>query len=428
MRRSSENPCSQEIRPANRFGGPPGGCGVYKKSDFAVQAPQAGQGVGFVGKIPAVHHIQRMSTTATIDPGALRRHRFVNALHTGVLAGGSLLLLAVTAWVFGGVAGIVFAVVFGALSLAAVRRISPQMVLSMYKARPVDERTFPAGVRILRLLAARANLPAVPKLHVIPSHLLNAFAVGRRDDSVIAITDALARKLSTRELAGVLAHEVSHIAHEDIKVMALADVVSRFTSVMSTVGLFTMFINLGGFLGGAGQPVPWLAVLVLLAAPTVGGLLQMALSRSREFDADFGAAVLTGDPDGLASALARLEQARGRLWEGILLPGGRIPDPSVLRTHPRTEDRLARLAALKAAMAGAGPAMPPPVPPLPAPVRRRSMIPSIRQRSGLSPGGPLYGTFLAPLGEIDDRPGCEAPLNAPDGTPRIRVTRGGVWW
>lgn len=175
-----------------------------------------------------------MTATTTIDPSALRRHRFVNALHTGVLAGGSLLLLAVTAWVFGGMAGIVFAVIFGAVSLAAIRRISPQMVLSMYKARPVDEATFPAGVRILRLLAARASLPAVPRLYVIPSHLMNAFAVGRRENSVIAITDALARRLSTRELAGVLAHEISHIAHEDIKVMALADVVSRFTSVMST--------------------------------------------------------------------------------------------------------------------------------------------------------------------------------------------------
>jgi heat shock protein HtpX len=428
MRRSSENPCSQEIRPADHVGGLPGGCGVYKKSHFAVQASQTVQDGGIVGKTRLVPHIHRMSTTTTIDPGALRRHRFVNALHTGVLAGGSLLLLAVTAWVFGGVAGIVFAVIFGAVSLAAIRRISPQMVLSMYKARPVDERTFPAGVRILRLLAARAKLPAVPRLYVIPSHLMNAFAVGRRGESVIAVTDALARRLSTRELAGVLAHEISHIAHEDIKVMALADVVSRFTSVMSTVGLFTMFINLGGFLGGTGQPVPWLAVLVLLAAPTVGGLLQMALSRTREFDADFGAAVLTGDPDGLASALAKLEQARGRLWEGILLPGGRIPDPSVLRTHPRTEHRLARLAALKAAMGGAVPVGLPSLPPQPAPARRRSMIPSIRERSGLSPRGPLYGTFLAPLDELDDQPGCETSLHAPEGTPRVRVTRGGVWW
>lgn len=383
-----------------------------------------------MGKTLFIPHIQRMISTTTIAPEAFRRHRFVNTLHTGVLAAGSLLLLAVTAWVFGGLAGIVFAVIFGAVSLAAMRRVSPQLILSMYKARPVDEASFPAGVRIVRALAERAGLPAAPRLHVIPSQMLNAFAVGRREDSVIAITDALARRLSTRELAGVLAHEISHITHEDIRVMALADVVSRFTSIMSTVGLFTLFLNLGGFLGGTGHPVPWLAVLVLLAAPTVGGLLQMALSRTREFDADFGAAVLTGDPDGLASALQKLEQARGRLWEGILLPGGRIPEPSVLRTHPATADRLARLAELKAAMGESDAAMMtlPALPPRPATMPRRSIVPSIRERSGLRPRSPLYGTFLAPLDQLDDNPGCAAPLCAPEGTPRIRVTRGGVWW
>ncbi|MEQ1951316.1 zinc metalloprotease HtpX [Mesorhizobium sp. CN2-181] len=372
-----------------------------------------------------------MTDTTTIDPVALRRHRLMNTLHTGLLAGGSLLLLAVTAWVFGGFFGVVLAVGFGAASLLAVRRVSPLMVLSMYKAKPVTEAEFPAGVRLLRALAARARLPAVPRLHIIPSQMLNAFAVGRRDDSVIAITDALARRLTTRELAGVLAHEISHIAHEDIKVMALADIVSRFTSVMSTVGLFTLFINLGGLFGGVGNRVPWLAVLVLLTAPTVGGLLQMALSRTREFDADFGAAVLTGDPDGLASALRKLERARGRLWEGILLPGGRIPDPSVLRTHPATKDRLERLAALKAemgALAGEAAIVLPSSsePARPIPVPRRSMVPRIHRRGGRH--GPLYNALMAPLADIGDGLGSEHALHAPDGAPRIRPLRGLVWW
>ncbi|MGO4837732.1 zinc metalloprotease HtpX, partial [Rhizobiaceae sp. 2RAB30] len=187
----------------------------------------------------------------------------------------------------------------------------------------------------------------MPKLYVIPSRMMNAFAVGRRDDSAIAITDALARTLSTRELAGVLAHEMSHIANEDVRVMAFADMVSRFTSLMSAIGLFSLFLNVVGFAGGYEAQVPWQGVVVLLAAPTVSGLLQMALSRTREFDADLGAAILTGDPDGLAIALRKLERAQGRRWEGILLPGGRIPDPSILRSHPKTEDRIARLAALK---------------------------------------------------------------------------------
>ena len=132
-----------------------------------------------------------------------------------------------------------------------VRRISPQMVLSMYKARAVSAADFPAGIRIVAELSRRAGLTAAPKLYVIPSKLMNAFAVGRRDDSVIAITDALARTLTTRELTGVLAHEISHVANEDVKVMALADMVSRFTSLMSTVGIISLFFNIGSYASGA---------------------------------------------------------------------------------------------------------------------------------------------------------------------------------
>ncbi|SFU08433.1 zinc metalloprotease HtpX [Mesorhizobium sp. YR577] len=373
-----------------------------------------------------------MSPNRTINLFAQRRNRVVNTLHTWLLGAASLFLLAITAWAFGGVTGVIFAVIFGAVSMAAIRRVSPQMVLGMYKAKPVSPEMFPTGFRIVSDLARRAGLPSTPKLHVIPSKMMNAFAVGRREDSAIAITDALARNLSTRELAGVLAHEMSHIAHEDVKVMAFADMVSRFTSIMSTVGLFSLFLNIGGFFGGMGQQIPWLGVLVLLAAPTIGGLLQMALSRTREFDADLGAAILTGDPDGLASALAKLEKAQGRRWENILLPGGRIPDPSILRTHPRTEDRVARLMALKAAQAAEDGI----VLPVGAPIQARpSIVPKIRPSAG-SPFEPasnihaLLAMSEAPIADGADieLPASIASLNPPQSAPRVRFRRGGVYW
>ncbi|MER2537211.1 MAG: zinc metalloprotease HtpX [Rhizobiaceae bacterium] len=361
------------------------------------------------------------------------RHRLLNMLHSWMLAAGSLLLLGVTAWAFGGWSGIVYALIFGGVSLALARRVSPHMVLSMYKARPLARAEFPAGFAIVEELARRAGLPSAPSLHVVPSTMMNAFAVGRRDDAAIAVTDALVRTLSARELAGVLAHEMSHIAHEDVRVMAFADMVSRFTSFMSTVGLFSLVLNLFGFAGGYEAQVPWLAVLVLMAAPTVGGLLQMALSRTREFDADLGAVALTGDPDGLASALTKLEKAQGRLWESLVLPGGRIPDPSVLRTHPLTADRVARLMALKPAGGQAGAAFPAAAPA----VRRPSLVPRVR----LTPDGHRHG-FAGPLGFMDgppetggeddclddSRPAQHGPLNAPSGKPRMRLSRGAVWW
>jgi heat shock protein HtpX len=371
-----------------------------------------------------------MSTPHTIDLFEERRNRVLNTLHTWLLATGSLALLAVTAWAFGGLTGILYAIVFGVISMLLVRRISPQMVLSMYKARQVSAAEFPTGARIVAELARRAGLSAVPHLYVIPSRLMNAFAVGRRDQAAIAITDTLARSLTPRELAGVLAHEISHVAHEDVKVMALADMVSRFTSLMSTIGIITLFFNLGSYASGSEGGIPWLAVVVLLASPTIGGLLQMALSRTREFDADLGAVLLTGDPDGLASALGKLERAQGRVWENVLLPSGRIPDPSVLRTHPLTADRIARLNALKAS--GAAGQQPSALgrPPEPRP----SLVPKIRTAAhfdGLHFGG--FGTPLLfaeePLERLDhDAPACDRPLNPAKNGPRMHFHRGAVWW
>ncbi len=373
-----------------------------------------------------------MQTPDTIDLFARRRNRILNTVHTWLLTGGALLLLAVTAWAFGGTVGIVYAVIFGAVSMWVARRISPQLVLSMYKAREVTEVEFPSGVRIVAELARRAGLPATPRLHIIPSRLLNAFAVGSREQSAIAVTDALARTLTVRELAGVLAHEISHIAHEDVKVMALADMVSRFTSIMSTVGIISLFLNLGAYASGGEEGVPWLAVLVLIAAPTVGGLIQMALSRTREFDADLGAALLTGDPDGLALALGKLERAHGRLWENILLPSGRIPDPSVLRTHPLTADRIARLKSLRAATATVEPIV---VAPDPRPVARSrpSLVPRIGSTHLAGPhfpglGAPLFLTD-EPAGDLDETaPACDRPLHPAAGKPRFHLRHGAVWW
>ncbi len=369
-----------------------------------------------------------------IDLLEQRRNRVLNTLHTWLLGFGSLLLLAVTAWAFGGSAGILYAIVFGAFSMWAVRSVSPQMVLRMYKAKPLAPAEFPLGFRIVNELSSRAGLPVTPKLFVVPSKLMNAFAVGRREDSAIAITDALARNLTAREIAGVLAHEMSHIAHGDMKVMAFADMVSRFTSIMSTVGILSLILNLGSFFGGGREQVPWLAVLVLLAAPTVGGLLQMALSRTREFDADLGAAMLTGDPEGLASALRKLERAQGRRWETVFLPGGRIPDPSVLRTHPLTAERVKRLMALKSAVetgeiaivASAEPRRGEP---------RVSIVPKIRRTAAHDDFNGLTGLsslFSAPDlagGDLsEEAPACDRSLNPPDGNPRIRLKHGGVWW
>ena len=357
----------------------------------------------------------------------------MNLVHTWLLIGGSLILFAVCAWVFFGPQGTLFAAVFGAVSLLLASRVSPQMILRMYRAMPVGRDELPGGHAILDELTARAGLPSRPVFYVLPSQMLNAFAVGRPGDSAICFTDALIRSLTQREFAGVLAHEISHIRNNDLKVMAIADMVSRFTSAMSTFGMLALILNLPSVLFGGQPGMPWAGVLLLMAAPSIGAMLQLALSRTREYDADLGAAMLTGDPDGLASALLKLERAQRRNWEGMVLPGGRVPDPSVLRSHPRTQDRIARLMALKGS-AGM------PIDTLEEPDSRprppsRASVPSIRPnwRPGEEARYTNYASLLeasAPEPVVRPREGERAAsgksLNPPLGKPRIWLIHGGV--
>lgn len=285
------------------------------------------------------------ASASPLNEAERRRHRLRNVLHTWLLILGSGGLVALIAWVLFGTAGVVWAAVLTGFGLWSAGQVSPKLVLGLYKAQRLSPYELPELHRIVRQLAARAGLPAAPELFYVPSRMMNAFAVGSREDSAIAVTDGLLRGLDLRQLAGVLAHEMSHIRNGDLKVMALGDVLTRLTSLMSTLGLFGLAFSMPAMMA-SGFQVPWLAIALLVFAPTIGGLMQLALSRAREYDADLDAAGLTGDPHGLASALVTLERRQGRLWERLMLPGSRLPDPSLLRTHPRTEERVTRLMSL----------------------------------------------------------------------------------
>ena len=150
---------------------------------------------------------------------------------------------------------------------------------------------------------------------------------------------------SRDELASVLAHELSHIRNNDMRVMSMADAISRVTSMFSPFGKFLLIFNLPLILFGSAS-ISWWAILLMIIAPTLTGLLQLALSRTREFDADLDAIQLTRDPVGLINALRKLEHYSQNWLQQIFFPGARVPAPSILRTHPHTEDRIARLSEL----------------------------------------------------------------------------------
>lgn len=271
-----------------------------------------------------------------------RRHKRRNLIQSALLLGGMVGLLSACGWIVAGAEGVLWSLLAGTLSLLLSPRLSPRLVLRLYRARPLAPWDVPQLYAMLEDICAAAGLGRVPVLWYVPSGTLNAFAVGHRDDAALAVTDGMLRRLSLRELAGVLAHEVSHIRNNDLFVMGLADTIGRLTRAMSLLGLLLLLLTLP-----FGQEVPWLLVALLTFAPTLGGLLQLALARTREFDADLDAAGLTGDPLGLASALEKIERREGRFWEDILMPGRRMPDPSLLRTHPPTEERIRRLLSLQ---------------------------------------------------------------------------------
>ena len=195
------------------------------------------------------------------------------------------------------------------------------LTLRLYGARPLHPNEAPDLWAVLRELAARAGLPAVPVPHYVPSGVVNAFAT-------------------------VLGHEIAHIANEDLRVMGLADSISRLTHLLALLGQIMLLFSLPALLWGT-VAIQWPALLLLAVSPQLALLAQLGLSRVREFDADRLAAELTGDPQGLALALAKIER-ESRAW---LLPGWGKPEPSWLRTHPATTERIQRLRELADSMA-----------------------------------------------------------------------------
>jgi len=227
---------------------------------------------------------------------------------------------------------------------------SDKLVLRMYNAREVDESTAPQFYRTIQELAAQAGLP-MPRVYLIEEDAPNAFATGRDPQhAAVAATTGILRVLTDRELRGVMAHELAHVLHRDI-------LISTITATMA--GAISMLANFAMFFGGRdseGRPAnPIAGLLVALLAPLAAGLIQMAISRAREFEADRGGAEISGDPRALASALDKIH----RYAEGIPLEAAErnpataqmmIINPlsggglrGLFSTHPSTEERIERL-------------------------------------------------------------------------------------
>ncbi|HJV07459.1 MAG TPA: zinc metalloprotease HtpX [Chromobacteriaceae bacterium] len=277
-----------------------------------------------------------------------------NGIKTALLMAAIVALFGVIGAMLGGRNGMLLALLFGGAMNVFAYWNSDKMVLRMYNAQEVDAQSAPEFYGLVAELAQRAGLP-MPRVYVIHEDQPNAFATGRDPEhAAVAATSGIMRMLDYRELRGVMAHELAHVQHRDI-------LISTISATMA--GAISALANFAMFFGGRdeeGRPVnPIAGLLVALLAPLAASVIQMAISRSREFEADRGGAQISGDPLALANALHKIEYYA----QGIVMPsaeahpetaqmmiinpltgGGSMGD--LFRTHPRTEERIARLQAM----------------------------------------------------------------------------------
>lgn len=271
----------------------------------------------------------------------------MNTLRTGMLLAAMTALFMGLGYLIGGGAGMAFAFMLAAgMNLFAYWN-SDKMVLRMYNAQPVDERTAPEYVRLVRRLAENAGIP-MPATYIVDMPQPNAFATGRNPDhAAVAATRGLIEMLTPEELAGVMAHEIGHIRNRDTLTMTITATIA---------GAVSMLANFALFFGGnrnAGGIIGTLALAIL--APMAAGLVQMAISRTREYSADQAGAEISGHPMWLASALEKIEnyahRSRNDYAESnpatahmfIINPLSGEGRDSLFSTHPATANRVAAL-------------------------------------------------------------------------------------
>ncbi|MDR1350057.1 MAG: zinc metalloprotease HtpX [Zoogloeaceae bacterium] len=277
-----------------------------------------------------------------------------NGIKTALLMAAITALFGVLGAALGGTQGMALALLLGGGMNLFFYWFSDRMVLKMYKAREVDAQSAPDFYRTVRELAQNAGLP-MPRVYIINEEQPNAFATGRNPQhAAVAATTGILRTLSPRELRGVMAHELAHVQHRDILISTIA---ATLAGGISALANFFMFF--GG--SGRGRVHPAVGLLVMILAPIAASLIQMAISRAREFEADRGGATISGDPDALADALEKIH-ARARniplqtaeahpetAQMMIMNPLSGSGLQNLFSTHPPMMERVARLRRLKTA-------------------------------------------------------------------------------
>jgi len=278
----------------------------------------------------------------------------------GLLSLLSALLVGIGYFIIGGTSGIIIGIVMAAVMNLGSWYFSDKIALSAYRAQPVGPEQAPELYQMLERLSQKANIPT-PALYVVPGQAANAFATGRDPQhAAVAVTEGIVNMLTPTELEGVIAHELTHVINRDTLTQAVA---ATIAGAISQLAYMAQWASYGMAFGGGSDerrgPNPIGLLLAMFLAPLAASLIQMTISRTREFEADAGAARLTSNPRGLASALQKLEAGAQRMsvqanpaFEPLLIINSFAGEGlmSLFSTHPPTPKRIERLLQLEQEM------------------------------------------------------------------------------
>lgn len=267
----------------------------------------------------------------------------------------SALLITISYWLIGGWTGAVVGIALAAVTNLGSWYYSDRIALAAYGAQPVSPSEAPSLYRMVQRLANRANQP-MPAIYIVPSPAANAFATGRDPEhAAVAVTEGILHILPEDELEAVIAHELSHINNRDTLTQAVAATIAGAISFLAQMVSYSMWFG-GGSRNDDNAPNPLGLLVTIILAPIAATVLQMSISRTREFSADAGAAKLTGNPRALARALQRLESSARQMpmtgnpaFEPLLIMNSFAGEflGNLFSTHPSTEARIKHLLKLE---------------------------------------------------------------------------------
>ena len=272
------------------------------------------------------------------DSPVIAGYIFRNNLHSLFLLTVMASLLALIGYLLAELQGLIGLLIAGGVILVNSPRFSAKRILNICSAYPLSHSDFPELMLKIEKLSRAAGLENTPHIYCCDQNVMNSFTMKVENNHAIVVSSKLIQDLNYSEILAVIAHEIAHIYQDDIYVMLLADRLSQFTQVLTAIGL--ILLALAPILSLQNINVPWFVIMSLLFAHFITGLLQLTLSRIREFNADVIAVQLTNNVDAMVSALKKIETCHADLLVHVFAGNAHSIKPPLLRTHPSTQERV----------------------------------------------------------------------------------------